>query len=403
MKKLKMFRWKGINRLQQIQKGVIVAESKEIAQQSLLLQGVQQLHLQRNWQLSMQPKYTEICDLLMQLAMLLQASVPLKESLQLLQRHASHIELTQWLRQLLCSLESGFSFSTALATQDCYLTKQEYQLISVGESTGKLPLVCAQLAKQRQQSLALRRKVQKMLFYPMLVLAVTLILTLLLLLFIVPQFAEIYANQPLPAFTVLLLNISTGLRGYAFQLSLLLIFGFIFLMLNVKQRVGLYRLKNCLLHFIPIFKQIAQHHELIHFCRHLHLMLSSGMPLQQALLTFLPTQKSGIAKHVLTEMRLAEEVQLMLKGIAQGYTFSEVIGSNLFPEMAQQMLHVGEQTGRLSEMLQYIAESYQQKLEHQLDLLSQLLEPCLMLVIGSIIGVILLGMYLPMFNMGALV
>ncbi|HEH9770203.1 TPA: type II secretion system F family protein [Pasteurella multocida] len=127
------------------------------------------------------------------------------------------------------------------------------------------------------------------------------------------------------------------------------------------------------------------------------------MPLQQALQIFLPTQKSGIAKHELTEMRLAEEVQLMLKGIAQGYTFSEVIGSNLFPEMAQQMLHVGEQTGRLSEMLQYIAESYQQKLEHQLDLLSQLLEPCLMLVIGSIIGVILLGMYLPMFNMGALV
>ncbi|EGP03109.1 HofC, partial [Pasteurella multocida subsp. gallicida str. Anand1_poultry] len=75
----------------------------------------------------------------------------------------------------------------------------------------------------------------------------------------------------------------------------------------------------------------------------------------------------------------------------------------IFPEMAQQMLHVGEQTGRLSEMLQYIAESYQQTLEHQLDLLSQLLEPCLMLVIGSIIGVILLGMYLPMFNMGALV
>ncbi|HAS03286.1 MAG TPA: type II secretion protein F [Pasteurella multocida] len=249
MKKLKMFRWKGINRLQQIQKGVIVAESKEIAQQSLLLQGVHQLHLQRNWQLSMQSKYTEICDLLMQLAMLLQASVPLKESLQLLQRHASNIELTQWLRQLLCSLESGFSFSTALATQDRYLTKQEYQLISVGESIGKLPLVCAQLAKQRQQSLGLRRKVQKMLFYPMLVLAVTLI----------------------------------------------------------------------------------------------------------------------------------------------------------FPEMAQQMLHVGEQTGRLSEMLQYIAESYQQTLEHQLDLLSQLLEPCLMLVIGSIIGVILLGMYLPMFNMGALV
>lgn len=119
-------------------------------------------------------------------------------------------------------------FSTALATQDRYLTKQEYQLISVGESTGKLPLVCAQLAKQRQQSLGLRRKVQKMLFYPMLVLVVTLILTSLLLLFIVPQFAEIYANQPLPAFTVLLLNVSAGLRGYAFQLSLLLIFGFIF-------------------------------------------------------------------------------------------------------------------------------------------------------------------------------
>ncbi|MGC6405827.1 type II secretion system F family protein [Bisgaard Taxon 45] len=402
MKKLKMFRWKGINRLQQVQKGIIIAENKDIARQSLLLKGFHRLYLQQNWQLSTKPQYVDICELFTQLAMLLQAAIPLKESLDLLQQNCMNIELTHWLRQLLTAIESGFPFSTALAKQDRYLTKQEYQLISVGESTGKLPFVCAQLAAQRQHILALRRKVQKMLFYPLVVLTVTLILTSLLLLFIVPQFADIYANQPLPTFTALLFNLSAGLRHYAVQLILLIIFIFIFLKFNAKSRPWLYRLKQHLIYCIPRFRQMTHYAELIHFCRHLHLMLRSGMPLQQALQTFLPTQ-NGRVYSSLTERNLAREVEQMLVGITQGYAFSEVIGSTLFPDMAQQMLQVGEQTGRLSEMLEYIADSYQQKLEHQIDLLSQLLEPFLMLVIGTIIGVILLGMYLPMFNMGTLV
>ncbi|MGC6342616.1 type II secretion system F family protein [Bisgaard Taxon 45] len=402
MKKLKMFRWKGINRLQQVQKGIIIAENKAIARQSLLLKGFHRLHLQQNWQLSTTPQYVDICELFTQLAMLLQAAIPLKESLDLLQQNCMNIELTHWLRQLLTAIESGFPFSTALAKQERYLTKQEYQLISVGESTGKLPFVCAQLAAQRQHTLALRRKVQKMLFYPVIVLTVTLILTSLLLLFIVPQFADIYAHQPLPTFTALLFNLSAGLRHYAVQLILLVIFIFIFLKFYAKSRPWLYRLKQHLIYCMPRLKQMTHYAELIHFCRHLHLMLRSGIPLQQALQTFLPTQ-NGRVYSSLTERNLAREVEQMLVGITQGYAFSEVIGATLFPDMAQQMLQVGEQTGRLSEMLEYIADSYQQKLEHQIDLLSQLLEPLLMLVIGTIIGVILLGMYLPMFNMGTLV
>ena len=411
MRKLKLFNWRGINRLQQKQKGTIVAESAVIAQQQLMSRGLQHIKLQQNWQLNSKPKNAEVCALLSQLATLLQAAVPLKNSLQILLQHCTNIALNAWLRQLLKDIESGLAFSQALEKQNVekqnqYLTYQDRQLIKVGEMTGKLPTVCHEIAQHKQQALALQRKIRKILLYPVLVLGISLILTALLLLFIVPQFAEMYDNSSaqLPTFTQVLLTLSQGLQDYWLHLLICITLTILFIRARLKYSPWFNRQKIRLINAMPVLNRIVQLSRLVGFSRSLFLMLQAGVPLNQALQSFLPQNPSWQrSPNVQGDWLLIEEVQSILHWLQQGYAFSASVSGHIFPLAAQQMLQVGEQSGQLPKMLQFIANDHQQQLDYQIDLLSQMLEPLLMVIIGGLIGLIMLGMYLPIFNMGALV
>lgn len=411
MRKLKLFKWRGINRLQQKQKGTIVAESAVIAQQQLMSRGLQHIKLQQNWQLNSKPKNAEVCALLSQLATLLQAAVPLKNSLQILLQHCTNIALNGWLRQLLKDIESGLAFSQALekqhlGKQHAYLTYQDRQLIKVGEITGKLPTVCHEIAQHKQQALALQRKIRKILLYPMLVLGISLILTALLLLFIVPQFATMYDNSSaqLPTFTQILLTLSQGLQDYWLHLLICMTLTILFIRARLKYSPWFNRQKSRLINAMPVLNRIVQLSRLVGFSRSLFLMLQAGVPLNQALQSFLPQNPSWQrSPNVQGDWLLIEEVQSILHWLQQGYAFSASVSGHIFPLAAQQMLQVGEQSGQLPKMLQFIANDHQQQLDYQIDLLSQMLEPLLMVIIGGLIGLIMLGMYLPIFNMGALV
>ena len=411
MRKLKLFKWRGINRLQQKQKGTIVAESAVIAQQQLMSRGLQHIKLQQNWQLNSKPKNAEVCALLSQLATLLQAAVPLKNSLQILLQHCTNIALNGWLRQLLKDIESGLAFSQALEKQTVekqnqYLTYQDRQLIKVGEMTGKLPTVCHEIAQHKQQALALQRKIRKILLYPVLVLGISLILTALLLLFIVPQFAAMYDNSSaqLPTFTQVLLTLSQGLQDYWLHLLICMTLTTLFIRARLKHSPWFNRQKIRLINAMPVLNRIVQLSRLVGFSRSLFLMLQAGVPLNQALQSFLPQNPSWQrSPNVQGDWLLIEEVQSILHWLQQGYAFSASVSGHIFPLAAQQMLQVGEQSGQLPKMLQFIANDHQQQLDYQIDLLSQMLEPLLMVIIGGLIGLIMLGMYLPIFNMGALV
>ena len=411
MRKLKLFKWRGINRLQQKQKGTIVAESAVMAQQQLMSRGLQHIKLQQNWQLNNKPKNAEVCALLSQLATLLQAAVPLKNSLQILLQQCTNIALNGWLRQLLKDIESGLAFSQALEKQTVekqnqYLTYQDRQLIKVGEMTGKLPTVCHEIAQHKQQALALQRKIRKILLYPLLVLGISLILTALLLLFIVPQFAAMYDNSSaqLPTFTQVLLTLSQGLQDYWLHLLICITLTILFIRARLKYSPWFNRQKIRLINAMPVLNRIVQLSRLVGFSRSLFLMLQAGVPLNQALQSFLPQNPSWQrSPNVQGDWLLIEEVQSILHWLQQGYAFSASVSGHIFPLAAQQMLQVGEQSGQIPKMLQFIANDHQQQLDYQIDLLSQMLEPLLMVIIGGLIGLIMLGMYLPIFNMGALV
>lgn len=402
----KLFYYRARNTLEQLQKGSIIADSIRAAEFQLMNRGLTNIKLQQNWQFNNKPKNAEISALLNQLAILLQSAISLKNSLQILQQNCTQLALNEWVEQLLQSIESGLSFSQSIERQGKFLTRQEIQLIQVGEMTGKLALVCGKIASHRNRSLALQRKLQKIMLYPSMVLGISLSLTLMLLLFIVPQFAEMYQsnNSELPTLTRVLLTMSNFLREELYILLLLSLFLGLFYHLKFKQSPHFKQQKARIIALTPIFGKIQQLSRLVNFSQNLHIMLQAGVPLNQALNSFLPRAQSWQIKSPLTSDAVLDgEVRSILQWVSQGYAFSDSISSRLFPMEAQQMLQIGEKSGKLALMLQHIAENYQEKLNHQIDLLSQMLEPLMMVIIGGLIGIIMMGMYLPIFNMGSVV
>ncbi|VTM24694.1 type IV pilin biogenesis protein [Stutzerimonas stutzeri] len=402
----KLFYYRARNTLEQLQKGSIIADSIRAAEFQLMNRGLTNIKLQQNWQFNNKPKNAEISALLNQLAILLQSAISLKNSLQILQQNCTQLALNEWVEQLLQSIESGLSFSQSIERQGKFLTRQEIQLIQVGEMTGKLALVCGKIASHRNRSLALQRKLQKIMLYPSMVLGISLSLTLMLLLFIVPQFAEMYQsnNSELPTLTRVLLAMSNFLREELYILLLLSLFLGLFYHLKFKQSPHFKQQKARIIALTPIFGKIQQLSRLVNFSQNLHIMLQAGVPLNQALNSFLPRAQSWQIKSPLTSDAVLDgEVRSILQWVSQGYAFSDSISSRLFPMEAQQMLQIGEKSGKLALMLQHIAENYQEKLNHQIDLLSQMLEPLMMVIIGGLIGIIMMGMYLPIFNMGSVV
>lgn len=390
------FHWKATNRFGQKHCGKCLAESRDALEKQLLSKGYTRLAIQRNFILPQNPKTETITQTLNQISLLLNAAIPLKTALTMVCQNSTNIRLYHWLQQLIADLEKGFAFSVALEKQSKFLNSQEIQLIKMGETSGQIPQIFCKLVETRSKSEKLQKKVKKMLFYPVIILTISLLLSLGLLLFIVPKFVDLYSakTEGLPLLTEILFALSNFLTQH---LNGILISSTILLSLLyfIQQKtVFLTPLKNQLLNHTPIFKQIIKKARIIFFCQNCALMLQAHLRLNHILETFLQQKEDTILK---------QEIKTALTLLKQGYALSEGLNPTVFNQDVIQMISIGEKSGKLADMLFHISDIYQQQLDYQMDLLSQLLEPLLMVVIGAIVGTILIGLYLPIFDMGALV
>ncbi|AAP95988.1 fimbrial protein [[Haemophilus] ducreyi] len=397
MLKIYEFHWRAFNRFNQRQKGKSLAKSHDELEQRLLAKGYSNIHIQRNFILVRKPKSEQITQLINQLAMLLNASVPLKQSLVMVLENVHNIKLYLWLSEIIMLLEAGHAFSASLTKMNVYLTKQEIQLIQMGEQSGRLAIMLDNIAQVRNQSQKLANKVKKIMFYPAIILAVSISVLIGLLLFIVPQFEDLYRNkdQSLPFITQLLFQLSNFLQQYAFILFIGGLFSGIVSYFLAKKWLFWRTLRSRLLNHMPGFQQIIKDARIIFFSQNLALMLNAHIHLDATLKAFLSEHRQDPVLH--------QEILSILSLLKQGYKFSEGLNPTVFTSQVVQMMAIGEQSGNLAKMCMYISQLYQQKLDYQIDLFAQLLEPVLMVVIGIIVGTILIGIYLPIFDMGALV
>ena len=397
MFKVYEFHWKAVNRFQQKQKGKLLARNQTELEQRLIKKGFQQIKISRNFILPKNPKSEEVTQLISQLALLINAKLPLKQALSLILENTQNIKLYLWLEEIIRSVELGYSFSTSLENLNCYVESQEIQLIKMGEISGKLGIILENIAKSRSESEKLFSKVKKIMFYPVMVLVVASTLLIGMLILIVPKFAELYSakDKTLPFITEVLFFLSNLLiDNYTFMLFLFVLSG-ILLSFLAKKTTIITKIKYHILSNFPVFKNIIAQSRIIYFTQNVALMLNASLRLDLILETFLSNKQA--------DPILQKECQSVLTLIKQGYAFSECLNTDVFESQTVQMLSVGERSGKLAEMSEYVSQIYKKKLDDQLDILSQLLEPVLMVVLGGIVGTIIVGLYLPIFDMGSLV
>lgn len=397
MFKVSEFRWQAHNHFGQKQRGKQLAENRQQVEQYLQQQGFSQIRIQRNFVIPQKPKSSEITQFLHQFALLVNAAIPLKTCLTMLLENCQNSQIYLWLKVVIHQLENGFSLSQSFDKAGKFLSQQEIQLIKIGERSSKLNVILSNIANNRQHNDQLSKKLKKILFYPVMILIISISLSVLMLLFIVPKFAELYdaKSRTLPLITNILFQLSEFLQQNFVKLIIFsVILGIVFSLISKKTHLFT-RLKYHFISILPLFKQIHSQARLVFFCQNSGLMLQAHLRLDAVLDSFISNKSD--------DPILSFELSQTLARLKQGYTLSESLPSHLFPNQVQQMLKVGEKSGKLAEMLLQIAEIYRQKLEYQIDLLSQMLEPILMLVMGLIVGTILVGLYLPIFDMGAMI
>ena len=397
MFKVYEFHWKAINRFQQKQKGKLLARNQDELEQRLIKKGFQQIKISRNFILPKNPKSEEVTQLISQLALLINAKLSLKQALSLILENTQNIKIYLWLEEIIRSVELGYSFSKSLENLNRYLDSQEIQLIKMGEMSGKLGVILENIAQSRSESEKLFSKVKKIIFYPVMVLTIALTLSIGMLVLIVPKFSELYSakDKTLPFITEILFFLSNLLVDNYIFLLVLLILSSVLLSFLAKKTTIITKLKYSILSNMPVFKTILSQSRIVYFTQNVALMLNASLRLDLILETFLSNKQA--------DPILQKECLSVLTLIKQGYAFSECLNTEVFESQTVQMLSVGEKSGKLAEMSEYVSQIYKKKLDDQLDILSQLLEPVLMVVLGGIVGTIIVGLYLPIFDMGSLV
>ncbi len=397
MSKVYEFHWQAKNRFRQTQKGKALARNGMELEYRLLSKGYSHIQIQRNFSFATKVSSTSITQVIKQLAILLNAAVPLKQALNIVLENTQHIRLYLWLNEVSRLIESGYTFSASLTKLNLYLARAEIQLVRIGEQSGRLAEILENIAESRSQTEKLHTRIKKIMFYPAVTLIISLVLSLGMLLFIVPQFVELYAEneKTLPFITQILFILSNFLRQYLLLILMVSVVAVGFFCFFAKKYRLLTAVKLGILNSLPLFNKVAENARIVFFSENLALMLKAHIRLEVALNTFLATQSQDLI--------LQKEVKNILALLKQGYRFSESINPSIFTVQVMQMLAIGEKSGNLAQMCGYIGEQFRQQLNDHIDLLSQLLEPMLMLVIGLIIGTILIGLYLPIFDLGGLV
>jgi len=331
-----------------------------------------------------------------QLSVMLQAGVSLHRSLEVLAKQTKSERLKEVIANLSNEIRKGNSFASALEKQKDVFDSLFVVTVEVGQESGRLPEVLAQLASHLEKMNALKRKFRQALTYPALVLSVSILAVSFLLVFIVPAFAEMFKSFQieLPYSTKIVLSMSEIFIEYGPYIILAMILGIILLRRAVLSPATRQKAEQWILN-IPLAGDVVLKNYVARFCRTLGTLLHAQVSLVDAL---------GVTQRIFTNDNVREEIDSLLKHVKQGRTVAEpLVESKLFPPMVAQMIAVGEETSELDTMLLKVADYYEKELDAKVETLSSVIEPVIILLLGILVSLILISMYLPMFDLVSVV
>ena len=395
------FQWEGVDRKGTRVKGEAQATNEILLKADLRRQGINPLKVKKKSKplfssgKSIIPK--DIAVFSRQLATMMAAGVPLVQAFDIIGRGHEKPAMQELIMNIKNEVESGTSLAESLNKNPKYFDDLFVNLVNSGEQSGALETLLDKIATYKEKTEELKGKVKKALFYPTAVLVVAFIVSAILLLFVVPQFQELFEGfgADLPAFTMLVIGLSEFMQKWWWMVLLVLgagVFGFI----NAKKRSPAVRRGLDVLSLkIPIIGNILEKSAIARFARTLSTMFSAGVPLVEAL--------ESVAGA--TGNALFEEATLRMKDdVATGTQLQQSMrATTLFPNMVVQMVAIGEESGSLDDMLGKVADFYEQEVDNLVDGLSSLLEPLIMAILGVVVGGLVIAMYLPIFKLGAVI
>lgn len=326
-----------------------------------------------------------------QFATMINSGLSLLRALYILAEQTESKPLAEVVSQVRMDVERGASLSQALAKHPKAFNRLYVSMVRAGEVGGALDSVLMRLAETIEKQVELRRKVKSAMTYPTVVAALVLLIVTAMLLFVIPMFESIYKELggSLPAPTQILINISKICRKFWYVIFLVEVGGAIFFRRWINSEEGRKRWDAIKLK-VPVFGKLVRKTALARFSRTLAALVRSGVPILESLEIVADT--SG--NHV-----VAEAVRDTQAAVKRGEPLSKRLEAHpVFPPMVVQMMAVGEETGALDEMLDKIADFYDQEVEATVDALTSLIEPILIVVMGICVGGMIISLYLPMFN-----
>jgi type IV pilus assembly protein PilC len=331
-----------------------------------------------------------------QFATMVDAGLPIVQALDILSRQHENPAFRTTLKTVKDHVESGGTLGEGMAKSPQAFDSLYCNMVEAGEAGGILDVILERLSQHMEKAMKLKREVKTAMIYPSVVVAAAIIVVSVLLVFVIPTFADLFADfgSALPLPTQMVINLS---NFFVSNIAIILgsfIVTFISLRKFVKTDRGKEVIHPLALKF-PVFGDIIRKVAVARFTRTLGTMISSGVPILDALVICARTSGNKVVEREIQEARIA---------ISEGKSMVEPFSdSAVFPPMVVQMIGVGEETGALDAMLQKIADFYEDEVNNAVGAMKQLIEPIMILVLGVIIGALVIAMYLPIFKMGSAV
>ncbi len=394
------FKWEGKDRKGNRLKGRGLARDEFELKADLRRQGIAATRIRKESRLlNPEGKVTaeDIAIFSRQLATMLTAGIPMVQAFEIIGVGNDKPAVQKLVLAIKSDIETGNALNQALAKHPLYFDDLFVNLVEAGEHAGALETVLEKIATYKEKTEALKKKIKKALFYPAAVLAVAVIVTVILLLFVIPQFEELFKGfgAELPAFTQMVINMSRWMQANWWFMFLVLggaafAFGYFYKRSRpMRQFIDRTSLQ------IPVIGPILRKAAIARYARTLATMFGAGVPLVEAMKSV-----AGATGNIVYH----DAVLRMRDEISTGMRMQRAMeNTGLFPNMVVQMIAVGEESGSLDEMAGKVADFYEADVDAAVDGLSSLLEPLIMVILGVLVGGLVIAMYLPIFKLGAVV
>jgi len=399
--KTSAFKWEGKDRRGAAVKGVMNSQNPALVKAQLRKQGINPTKVRKESSLSFgkgkKIKPMDIALFTRQMATMMKAGVPLLQSFDIIGEGFDNPNMRKLIDDVKQEVAAGNSFATSLRKKPEYFDELYCNLVESGEQAGALENLLDRIATYKEKTEALKAKIKKAMNYPIAVIVVAVIVSSILLIKVVPQFEEVFANfgAELPAFTQMVIGISQALQKWWF-IILLVIFATAFSFREAMKRSQKLRdtVDRSILK-LPIVGDILYKSAVARFARTLSTTFAAGVPLVDALDSVSGATGNVVFKNATNKIKADVSTGMQLN-------FS-MRTTGTFPSMAVQMTAIGEESGALDEMLGKVATFYEDEVDNMVDGLTSLMEPLIMSVLGVLVGGLIIAMYLPIFQLGAVV